>query len=321
MKDTQVRHVAGFLFSLTAAFMWGVLPVALKEVLTQMDAASVVWYRFLVAGVVLWAWLLLTGGLSMRGALSSMQAAGVAVLGGLLIAGLGLCVNYYWFSVSLNYVNAETSETVIQLSSLLLILGGVVFFKEPFFRVQKLGTLFIVGGLLLFFHDRLLGLFSLGNQETYGVFLVFLAAVAWTLYALLQKRLLRHFGSMQILSTIYLISVIVLLPFISPGALLQLDGRSLALLAFCCINTLVAYGSFTEALKLWDASKVSATLALAPLFTIGSLKLIVWLWPDYPFSDRLSLLSLLGAALLVLGSVLTALVPALRKSPRWVSGP
>jgi hypothetical protein len=52
-------------------------------------------------------------------------------------------------------------------------------------------------------------------------------------------------------------------------------------------------------------------LALAPLFTIGSLKLIVLLFPDYAFSDRLSLLSILGAGCLVAGSVLTALVPLL----------
>jgi len=56
---------------------------------------------------------------------------------------------------------------------------------------------------------------------------------------------------------------------------LQLTQLQLWLLVFCCINTLIAYGCFAEAMNLWDASKVSATLALAPLFTIGSLKLVV----------------------------------------------
>jgi drug/metabolite transporter (DMT)-like permease len=90
---------------------------------------------------------------------------------------------------------------------------------------------------------------------------------------------------------------------------LGLNTLQLGLLAFCCLNTVVAYGSFAEAMNCWDSSKVSAVLALAPLFTIATLKTTVFFIPDYAFSDRLGLLSLAGAALLVIGSVLTALVP------------
>jgi len=53
-------NLKGFLLSLTAAVMWGMLPVALKEVLSGMDATTIVWYRFLIAGVVLWVWLAAT---------------------------------------------------------------------------------------------------------------------------------------------------------------------------------------------------------------------------------------------------------------------
>ena len=81
------------------------------------------------------------------------------------------------------------------------------------------------------------------------------------------------------------------------------------MLAFCCLNTLIAYGCFAEALNLWDASKVSAVLALAPLFTIATLKVIVIINPEYAFTDRLSNLSVLGAVLLIVGSALTALMP------------
>jgi hypothetical protein len=36
-------------------------------------------------------------------------------------------------------------------------------------------------------------------------------------------------------------------------------------LLFCCANTVVAYGAFTEALNIWQAAKVSAVLAMAPI--------------------------------------------------------
>lgn len=306
IEAPEQRPTLGFLLSLVAAILWGILPIALKELLAGMDAATIVWYRFLVAGVVLGVWL------SIQRQLPMIKSAPASVRWILVVAALGLCANYSLFSQSLNYVNGETSEAVIQLTTLFLILGGVVFYKEPFEGIQKIGTLLIVAGLGLFFHDRLSFLTNLENRETIGVLIVFVAAVTWTVYALLQKKLLKHYSSVQILFLIYVFSVVVLLPFVSPMKLIQLSGFEWALLSFCCINTLVAYGCFAEALNLWDASKVSAVLALAPLFTIATLKLIVFINPDYAFSDRLTLISIIGALFLVVGSVLAALMPVIK---------
>jgi len=316
MNESTQRPVLGFCLSLTAALMWGILPVALKELLAGMDATTIVWYRFFVALLVLGLWLFI------KRQLPPFLAAGRRTNLYLLVAALGLCANYYLFSYSLNFVNAETSEAVIQLTTLFLILGGVVVYSEPFVRVQKLGTAILVLGLLLFFNERLRGFANLDDQETIGVIIVVFAAITWTVYALLQKRLLSEFSSVQILLCIYVVSVLVLLPFINPGSLFGLNTLQFGLLTFCCLNTIIAYGAFAEALNIWDASKVSATLALAPLFTIGSLKLIVWIHPEYLHSDRLNWVSLIGAGLLVLGSVLTALVPILsrRRQSATLSG-
>lgn len=298
--------MSGFFLSLTAAVLWGALPVALKELLAGMNATTIVWYRFLVAGVVLFAWLAYTR------QLPRVMQKSIRIRYFLLLAAAGLCCNYFLFSYSLNFVNGETSEAVIQLTTLFLILGGVVIYKEPFFAMQKFGTGLIVVGLLLFFNDRLAGLGSFDNRETIGVLILVLGAITWTLYALLQKQLLVSFSSVQILFLIYVFSTLVLLPFISPSSLFQLTQFQFFLLLFCCANTLIAYGCFAEALNCWGASKVSAVLALAPLFTIGSLKLVVLISPDYQFSDRLGWLSIIGALLLVVGSVLIALLPVLR---------
>lgn len=307
MHNPTIRHAAGFFLSLIAAMLWGMLPVALKELLTGMDAISIVWYRFFIAGVVLFAWL------AFYGKLPRVLQQSTQIKWFLLLASIGLCINYFLFSYSLNFVNGETSEAVIQLTTLFLILGGVFVYKEPFFAVQKFGTLLIMLGLLLFFNDRLNELVSLENRETIGVIIVVFAAITWTVYALLQKQLLNSFSSVQILFLIYVFSIVVLLPFISPLSLFELTELQFYLLLFCCLNTLVAYGCFAEALNCWDASKVSAVLALAPLFTIGSLKLVVFLEPNYAFSDRLGMISLLGALLLVVGSVLTALMPVFKE--------
>jgi len=305
MSSSNHKPVTGIFLALISAILWGMLPVALKELLVVMDAVTIVWYRFLLAFVVLLLWL------AHRKQLPNVRNVSNATRWILVVASIMLCANYFMFNFSLNFVNGETSEAVIQLSTLFLIIGGVVFYKEPFSRIQIGGTLMIVVGLLLFFDDRLFGLANLDNTESIGVIVVVFAAITWAIYALLQKKLSRHYSSVQILFVIYVFSSLALLPLSSPAALLDLNQTQFFILLFCCINTLVAYGCFAESLNHWHASKVSAVLALAPVFTIGSLKLVVLINPEYEFSDRLGWISIAGAALLILGCVITALTPLL----------
>ncbi|MEE3300290.1 MAG: DMT family transporter [Pseudomonadota bacterium] len=305
MTSTKRKYVLGFLLSLTTASLWGVLPVALKELLVALDATTIVWYRFFVAAVILLVWL------GYRKEIPDLSAVSWHIRWFLIIAAIGLCSNYFLFNYSLNFINGETAEVVMQLTTLFLILGGVIFYKEPFIGIQKVGAGLIIVGLALFFNDRLLEMVSLDTSENFGVLIVFFSALTWTIYALLQKKLLQSYTAAQILFVIYVFSFLVLLPFvtIASDSIIGLTTFQMSLLGFCCLNTIVAYGCFAEALKIWDASKVSAVLALAPLFTIGSLKLMVYFYPDYEFSDRLSNLSLIGALLLIIGSILMALIP------------
>ena len=303
MESQTRKPVAGFFLALVAAGMWGILPVMLKELLLGLDAQTIVWSRFLFATLLLTPWLMWQGRLPRPEQLRGAEGWWM------LLAAVSLCSNYFLFTFALNYINGETGEAVIQLTTLFLIFGGVWFYREPFNLAQKIGTALIVLGLVLFFHDRLAELISLENEQSIGVLIVVAAAVTWTTYALLQKKLHSDFSSAQMLLLIYLFSSVVLLPFVAPGLLFSLTGLQYAMLTFCCLNTVIAYGCFAEALKFWDASKVSAVLALAPLFTISTLKLVVLVNPAYAFSDRLSWISIGGATLLVLGSALTAIVP------------
>lgn len=318
MSTPVQNNVAGFSLSLSTAFLWGVLPIALKEILPVMDAVTIVWYRFLLAGSVLGLYL------ASRRQLPALHKSTGKIRWLFVLAGVGLSLNYCLFSYSLNFSNAETTEIVIQLSSLFLILGGVFVYSEPFTVVQKIGTFLILLGLALFFNDRLAGLFNASSNDSIGVVVTIISAIFWTLYALVQKYLLRYYSTVQILVVIYAVAIISVLPFTSPTALLQLNFLQLGLLLFCCLNTLVAYGCFAEALDCWEASKVSAVLALAPLFTIIVLEAIVWFIPDYGFSDRLNWLAVAGALVLVVGSVLTALVPHIqsrfRQKPPLTTG-
>jgi drug/metabolite transporter (DMT)-like permease len=303
MHKPTGNNLLGFVLSLNTALLWGILPIAIKEVIVTMDAFTLVWYRFLLAALVLLPFLY------RRKQLPDLAKINTKILLLLGIAGVSLAANYILFAHSLNYINAQSSEALIQLTSLFLLLGGVIVYREPFFFVQKLGALLIIIGLVLFFNDRFDEVLVAGSQLGLGIFILVASSLLWTVYALLQKYLLHSLNSAQILFVLYALSTGLLLPVISPATLFSLTPLQLVLLFFCCMNTVVAYGSFAEALVHWHASKVSAVLALAPLFTIAGLKLVVWINPDYVYTDHLNALSIVAAVILVVGSMTVALVP------------
>ena len=95
MHKPGQNHVAGFLLSLTAAILWGVIPIAIKELLAGMDASTIVWYRFMAAGLALLVWLTVTKKLPKVATLNKQTIVF------LLLATLGLSSNYFFFSYSL----------------------------------------------------------------------------------------------------------------------------------------------------------------------------------------------------------------------------
>jgi drug/metabolite transporter (DMT)-like permease len=93
------------------------------------------------------------------------------------------------------------------------------------------------------------------------------------------------------------------LPFSDFAPTQDLSQWQWLLLAFCGVNTLIAYGCFAEALAHLEASRVSAIIALTPLLTV----LIVQLIPiEGIVAEPLGALSLLGALMVVCGSVAAA---------------
>ena len=145
------------------------------------------------------------------------------------------------------------------------------------------------------------------GQYTQGVMWVSFGALMWAVYALLQKLLLRHFTSVQLMMFINLLGALIFFGLATPTQLFLLNERQAWLLAFCCLNTVFAYGAFAEALVHWEASKVSAVLALAPLITIATLDGLSWYRPDLYQSVHLNVLAVLGAFLVIGGSATAAL--------------
>lgn len=291
----------GFTLSLTSAVLWGLLPVALKVVLEGMDAYTIVWWRFAAAMVVLGVFL------AWRGELPRLAGGGGIGLALLAVATLTLIGNYVLYLVALDHVTPSVTQIVIQLAPLMLAISGVLLFREPFGRTQRVGFAVLVTGLLLFFNERLPELVHPAQGLGLGVALTVAAGVSWATYGIMQKMLHDHFTAQQVLWIIYVGAVALLLPASAPATILDLDRMQLGMLVFCCFNTLVAYGSFGEAMQHWELSRISAVLATAPLFTIATMWAIERSGLGLVPAEELNMLSIAGALLVVAGSMTCAL--------------
>lgn len=301
MHTTSGRWRLGLALALTTAVCWGLLPIALKLTLTGMDAWTLTWYRFTTAAIVLGAYLAWRRRLPLRSPLTRRGWWLYAV------ALLCLVANYVGYLVSLDLTSPTVAQVLIQLAPVLLLFGGLVVFHERFAPLQWAGFAVLLTGLAVFFHDRLAEVFTIGTRLGLGVVVMLFAALAWAAYALAQKQLLTQLASEQVLFLVYLGAVPLLLPPAHLAQVLTLDGLQLGMLAFCCANTVIAYGCFAEALEHWEVSRVSAVVTLAPIVTVLGVQAAAWLWPHTAPAEALSGWNILGAALVVAGSMTTAL--------------
>lgn len=292
----------GLMMALVTAGCWATLPLVLKMSLVVLDPMTLTWFRFLFAAIFMLLWL---GAKKQLGAYRQLDNKRWLLM---FIATVLLIGNYVGYLLGVQYTSPSNAQLLIQMAPLLMAIGGVFVFKEHYALGQWLGLGVIVIGLLLFFRDQISNQFIPTNAYMLGALSLFLASVSWAGYALLQKQLLMTLPSQHILGFIYAVAALLLFPFASPGKLLQLDAMHWALVLFCCINTLVAYGAFAEALEHWQASRVSAILAMTPLLCLLAVSAVHELWPQYIAPEHVTALGIIGAVLVVIGSALSSLL-------------
>lgn len=291
----------GLLLSLVTVFFWGVLAVFLKVLLQALDAYTITWFRFL------FAFSLLAGYLAAKRQLPSLKQLRAIPHNLLLAAIFGLALNYIFFLLGLGQTSPNNAQVIIQIAPVMLGFGSLILFKEKYTRQQWLGVGILALGMTLFFHEQLRMLVANWGSYLIGNVLLLLGAIVWAIYALAQKQLLQSLTSPAIVLCIYGSSALLFSPIASPAKILTLSPLYMGILIFSALNTSIAYGAFAEALEHWEASRVSAVLALTPLVTLGTTSILPTIWPKLFAPDPLTWLGFAGAIFVVLGSLTISL--------------
>lgn len=301
MMNFKNDATIGFILALTTAILWGTVPIAVREIVPNMSPVTLVWYRFILSFSILFIILALKQQLPKR-----KQFMNKRVLLLLFIATLGLSGNFTLFSAALLYISPTVTQVVAQLSSVGLLLAGLIVFKEHLKPSQAIGVMILIIGLGLFFNSSIIEIFTQLTTYSKGVLLAICAATIWVIYGLAQKILLKDLKSPQILLILYFGCLILLLPFANLKEILDLSLFQLLLLGYCGINTIIGYGALAEAMNRWQVSQVSAMITLTPLFTLIFSDILALLWPQTFLFPELNLLGYIGAIVVVSGAMFTA---------------
>ncbi len=299
MKATQFdpdKRIYGILYAATTAVFWGLLAIFIKVALKGIDPIALVWFRFLVAFVFLFLWFLFRD----QSRLVILRKPPLI----LIIAALGLTVNYIGFAKGIDYTTPSNAQIFIQLGPMTLALVGIVIFKEKLKTLQIAGFLLAGTGFSLFYHDQLQNLIK--GQDIYitGVFWLIGASMAWTVYAALQKKLVGTYHAQQLNLLIYGVPVLVLLPFIDFAQFAGFSTLLWILIIFLGINTIVAYGALAEAFKYIEANKISVIITLNPIITFAAIAVLDIMDVQWIEAKMITLYGLFGALLVITGAVL-----------------
>lgn len=307
MENAKHHFMIGLLLSSTTALFWGMIPIALKLSSGFADPVTLTWARFTFAAVVvfLWQW--------QHHKLYELRSLNRAEWFRLIASGLFLIVNYTLFAWGLTYLRPEVAQLAMQVSPIFMALGGYVFLKERISLPQAVCFGVLIVGLLVFFHPVLMGTYE-GNMHALitGLVIIFISAFSWCIYALTQKTLFHKLSSSNILLMIYILATVTMAPFSTPSKLMTMSSDDTWVMLFCCINTIVAYGAFTQALRYWQTVQVSAVIALVPVvvFVLTELCVLFGLWSNIISESHLDWISYLGMILVVMAAVSVQIVSA-----------
>lgn len=292
----MTNQAKGLIYTLITVLMWGVLAIALKIAVKEIDSPTIVWFRFSLAftGMALWA------GFKEPKALKILYKPSLI----LIISTLMLAWNYIGFMLGVQYTSPGNAQIAVQTGQIVLAIFGIVFFKERMTTRQGIGFLLTLLGFWIFYQQHVTSSSIDNSQYTKGILLTVSGALTWAVYAAMQKKLIQEHPVTTLNIFIFGLPVLLYLPFANFSSLAHLSLGYWLLLVFLGANTLISYVCLSLALKYMEAGKVSVLLIMNPIITFAIMGLLTWLQVSWIAPEHFSVLSVLGALVALGGAML-----------------
>lgn len=302
------NQAKGILYTLITVLMWGVLAIALKVASKEIDSPTIVWFRFSLAFSGMFVWMAVSNPKELKILYKPSWL--------IVISSLALAWNYIGFMLGIQYTSPSNAQVAIQSGPVLLAVFGIFFFKEKISRIQIVGFLLTIIGFWIFYQQHV-GAVPAGQEGQYtkGMLITLTGAVAWAIYAILQKKLVLSYSVGTLNVFIFGLPILLYLPFVDFANLAHVSFGYWALLVFLGANTLISYGCLSLALKYLEAGKVSVIIVLNPIITFVLMGVLTWMQVAWIDGEHFSVLSIVGALIALAGAIL---VVRKKKNPKVI---
>ena len=275
----------GTIAMLVAALCWGLLGVMSRVAMADGTLPlTVAFWRAVIAAVLLTVHAAITRAEPLRRAdrpaAVFLGVAGVAVL-------------YFAYLNAIEQGGVALSSVLVYSAPIWVAIGGRIFFQE---RVSARATAALA---LTLVGVAIVALASGTGEVRWSPSAVgwgLLSGAMYALYFLVGRRLFSRNASARVMAWALGVGAVTMLPFVQFQSLSRSAWAGVVFLAVVC--TYVAYLVYAEGVKRLPSARAATIATLEPVIAMVA-AYVVW-------GERLSLLGLAGAALVIAGVLLSA---------------
>ena len=266
-------------------FLWGF--TSIFGVLITLDPILIVWFRLLIAAILIFVFLFLIYRDSLRLSNSSFFNF---FIGGLLIS-----IHWYLFFYSIKISSISLTLSILSTASLMTSFLEPIFYKRPF-RIHELvfGLIAVVGLVLIF---------GIQHENYFAILISLICTLLSVLFSILNGYLIKNHSSFQIsfyeiLFGLIITSFIILFSDIQFPLLISIKFTEwiyIFILGSLC--TAYAFVASTYILKFISPYTMMMSLNLEPIYGI-IFSLIIFGEKEY-----MSIQFYIGAGIIFLGVI------------------
>jgi drug/metabolite transporter (DMT)-like permease len=289
LPNLTTAKTKAIFFTILAGVLWGTSFPVIKVGLMYIDPFAFVFWRFLVASVVLLTAMLILRKLEFRMAHKKL----------LIFLGIANAAGYLLQYVGMNYTTAAKAALFINLSAMWVALLSPKLLGEGFSQKKIVGVLFGLVGIV--FVSTNLDFSTFGEGQLLGDFLLICSGIVWALFMIYNKRLVMNstFASFQSMTWVLVLTLLSIAPFtvLSGSRFLVLTGQEWLVISYTAIVCWVLpYYLWVEGLKHLSAS-VSTVLLLSEIVVAAIISIAILKEPITIFSTFCAFFIILAIAL------------------------
>lgn len=258
--------MSGFLLAIIGTALFSLKSIFIKLSYIQgLDADSVLMLRMAMAlpmylGILIWLY-------KKQGSIpESLQKNGLKII---FLGFIGYFLSSWLDLKGLEYISAQLERLTLFSYPILVALLGSVFFKMKLTKHIVIALVITYAGVWVVFNQEL----SLsGENVEYGTLLVFLAALSFSIYVLMGKKIIHEIGSLWFTSVAMTVSsVFVLLYYVMVFKYISLTVTPLAwlwIILLVIFSTVIPSFMIAEAIAKIGPAQTGVIGTLGPMVTI-----------------------------------------------------